>query len=193
MAAGLAGGSSDAAATLRALNRYWKLNLSFKQLENIAAALGSDVPFCIQGGSAVALGRGEILEPLKDAPETFVVLAKPKNLEVSTAWVYRNYNPGRVIRRPVIWRLAELLKKGGREIIPYMGNVLETVTIPANPIIASIKATMQSAGAYYTMMSGSGPTVFALVDNQETAEKVLASLEEFELETAITKTVGRIN
>lgn len=192
MAAGLAGGSSDAAATLRALNRYWKLNLSFAQLEKLAAALGSDVPFCVQGGAAVALGRGEILEPLKDMPETIVVLAKPKGLEVSTAWVYKNYDRRRVIRRPIIWRLAEFLPKGGKEIVPCMGNVLETVTIPAHPIIASLKAAMLKAGAYYTMMSGSGPTVFALVSDRETAEKVVASLTDFDVETAITTTTGRI-
>lgn len=192
MAAGLAGGSSDAAATLRLLNRYWKLNLSFAQLEKLAAALGSDVPFCIQGGAAVALGRGEILEPLKDMPETLVVLAKPKDLEVSTAWVYKNFDRRRVIRRPVIWRLAEFLPKGGKETIPCMGNVLETVTIPAHPVIASLKAAMLSAGAYYTMMSGSGPTVFALVPDKETAEKVVATLNDFDVETTITTTTGRI-
>ena len=192
MAAGLAGGSSDAAAVLRGLNRYWQLGLTFQQLEVLGAQLGSDIPFCIQGGSALAKGRGEILEPLPDMAETTVVLAKPKQLEISTAWVYKNYQPGRVIHHPTIWRLAELLPQGGNGLRPYMGNVLETVTIPAHPIIASIKAAMIGAGAYYTLMSGSGPTVFALVHSAEDAQKVVEALQEYNVETAITKTIGRI-
>lgn len=191
MAAGLAGGSSDAAAVLRGLNKYWKLNLGDDTLETLAAELGSDVPFCICGGSAIAKGRGEIIVPLSDMPETIVVLAKLRNLDVSTAWVYKNYNPGRVVNNPSIEQIAEELPKGGKAITHYMGNVLETVTIPANPQIASIKATMLSAGAYYSMMSGSGPTVFAFAENQEIAEKIVDALKNFDVETAITTTVRR--
>ena len=191
MAAGLAGGSSDAAAVLRGLNKYWNLNLGDDTLETLAAELGSDVPFCICGGSAIAKGRGEIIVPLADMPETIVVLAKLRNLDVSTAWVYKNYNPGRVVNNPSIEQIAEELSKGGKAIAPYMGNVLETVTIPANPQIASIKAAMLSAGAYYSMMSGSGPTVFAFAENQEIAEKIVDALKNFDVETAITTTVRR--
>lgn len=191
MAAGLAGGSSDAAAVLRGLNKYWNLNLGDDTLETLAAELGSDVPFCICGGSAIAKGRGEIIVPLSDMPETIVVLAKLRNLDVSTAWVYKNYNPGRVVNNPSIEQIAEELPKGGKAITHYMGNVLETVTIPANPQIASIKATMLSAGAYYSMMSGSGPTVFAFAENQEIAEKIVDALKNFDVETAITTTVRR--
>ena len=191
MAAGLAGGSSDAAAVLRGLNKYWNLNLGDDTLETLAAELGSDVPFCICGGSAIAKGRGEIIVPLLDMPETIVVLAKLRNLDVSTAWVYKNYNPGRVVNNPSIEQIAEELSKGGKAIAPYMGNVLETVTIPANPKIASIKAAMLSAGAYYSMMSGSGPTVFAFAENQEIAEKIVDALKNFDVETAITTTVRR--
>ena len=191
MAAGLAGGSSDAAAVLRGLNKYWNLNLGDDTLETLAAELGSDVPFCICGGSAIAKGRGEIIIPLSDMPETIVVLAKLRNLDVSTAWVYKNYNPGRVVNNPSIEQIAEELSKGGKAIAPYMGNVLETVTIPANPQIASIKAAMLGAGAYYSMMSGSGPTVFAFAENQEIAEKIVDALKNFDVETAITTTVRR--
>lgn len=191
MAAGLAGGSSDGAATLRALNRLWKLRLTAAELEKIAAELGSDVPFCICGGTAIAKGRGEIIEPLPDMPETYVVLAKPRNIEVSTAWVYKNYNRGRVVAAPCIWNIAGNLPRGGHAITPYMGNVLETVTIPAHPVIASIKAAMLGAGAYYAMMSGSGPTVFALAEDKETAKKITAAMKQFDVETAITTTVER--
>ncbi len=191
MAAGLAGGSSDAAAVLRGLNKFWNLNLYDDRLEALAAELGSDVPFCIQGGSAIAKGRGEIILPLPDMPECCVVLAKPKNLDVSTAWVYKNYNPRRVLNTPDIWQIAEKIICGGKAIAPYMGNALETVTIPAHPKIAFIKAAMLNAGAYYAMMSGSGPTVFAFADNEEVAEKIVEALKDFDVETAITTTVGR--
>ncbi len=191
MAAGLAGGSSDAAAVLRGLNRYWGLGLTNEELRQEAAKLGSDIPFCIEGGTALALGRGEIIEPLEDLPETIVVLAKPRGIEVSTAWVYKNYNEGRVIRVPKIRRMAEHIAEGAPALVPYMANVLETVTIPEYPVLASLKAAMVGAGAYYAMMSGSGPTVFAFVDSQDTARQVLAALADFDVETALTTTLGR--
>ena len=192
LAAGLAGGRADAAAVLRGLNKYWQLHLENHELERLAALLGSDIPFCIEGGTMLATGRGEILTKLADLPKTFVVLAKPRALEVSTAWVYQHYNKGRVVHAPCIWQLQDRLAEGAPALVPYMGNVLETVTIPAHPVIASIKAAMLSAGAYYALMSGSGPTVFALAHNQESAEKIVAALSDFDVETAITTTVGRI-
>lgn len=191
LAAGLAGGSSDAAAVLRGLNRYWKLGLTNEELRLEAAKLGSDIPFCIEGGTAMASGRGEIITPLEDFPETIVILAKPKGIEVSTAWVYKNYNEGRVLRVPKIYRMAESVSEGPQAICQYFGNVLETVTIPEYPVLASIKAAMVSAGAYYAMMSGSGPTVFAFADSQEIAQRVLEALADFDVETAITTTLGR--
>ena len=192
LAAGLAGGSADAAAVLRGLNKYWQLHLENHELEGLAALLGSDIPFCIEGGTMLATGRGEVLTKLADLPEAIVVLAKPRNLEVSTAWVYQHYNRGRVVQAPCIWQLQDRLAEGAPALVPYMGNVLETVTIPAHPVIASIKAAMLGAGAYFALMSGSGPTVFALAHNQETATRILAALADFDVETAITSTVGRI-
>lgn len=192
LAAGLAGGSSDAAAVLRGLNKYWRLNLNADELKRLAAQLGSDITFCIEGGTALATGRGEILTQLDELPPAVVVLAKPKGLEVSTAWVYQHYNKGRVVHAPCIWQLQARLQNGARALVPYMGNVLETVTIPAHPVIASIKAAMLGAGAYYALMSGSGPTVFALAPDQETAANITAALADFSVETAITTTVGRI-
>lgn len=191
MAAGLAGGSSDAAAVLRGLNKYWQLNLTNAELCAIGAEMGSDIPFCIEGGTALATGRGEIITPLEEMPEAMVVLAKPRDLEVSTPWVYKNYDEGRVIRLPKIYRMCEHIKDGAHAIWPFFGNVLETVTIPRYPVIASIKAAMVSAGAYYAMMSGSGPTTFAFVDSKEVAEKVVADLADFDVEIAVTTTVGR--
>ena len=192
LAAGLAGGSADAAAVLRGLNKYWQLHLENHELESLAALLGSDIPFCIEGGTMLATGRGEVLTKLADLPETIVVLAKPRHLEVSTAWVYQHYDKGRVVQAPCIWQLEDRLAAGAPALVPYMGNVLETVTIPAHPVIAQIKAAMLGAGAYFALMSGSGPTVFALAHNQETATRILAALADFDVETAITSTVGRI-
>ena len=193
LAAGLAGGSADAAAVLRGLNKYWQLHLAKHELEQIAAKLGSDIPFCIEGGTMLATGRGEVLTKLEDMPETWLVLAKPRGLEVSTAWVYKNFNHGRVVHAPCIWQLEAYLREGGKAIVPYMGNVLETVTIPAHPVIASIKAAMLGAGAYYSLMSGSGPTVFGLTADKETAKRVQQALTDFDVETAITTTIGRRN
>lgn len=191
MAAGLAGGSSDAAAVLRGLNKYWKLNLYGDKLESIGAELGSDIPFCIHGGSAIAKGRGEIILPLPDMPESFVVLAKPRDLDISTAWVYKNYDPGRVVNNPCIWQIAENLPQGARAMAPFMGNALETVTIPAHPQIALLKMAMLNAGAHFAMMSGSGPTVFAFADSEDIAQKIVDALQDFNVETAITTTVRR--
>ena len=191
MAAGLAGGSSDAAAVLRGLNKYWNLKLLDDKLESLAAELGSDVPFCIHGGSAIAKGRGEVILPLPDMPTAYVVVAKPKNLAISTAWVYKNFTPERVVHHPKIWQLAEHVPQGAHQMLPYMGNVLETVTIPAHPVIAFIKVAMLNAGAYYSMMSGSGPTVFALADTLELAQQIAEAVQKFDVEVAITTTVGR--
>ncbi len=191
LAAGLAGGSSDAAATLRGLNRYWRLGLDGAELSRLAAELGSDVPFCLCGGTALAKGRGEIIVPLADLPPALVVLAKPRQLAVSTAWAYRNFDSRRIVRMPLIRNLAANIGAGARACVPYMGNVLETVTIPAHPQIAAIKAAMLAAGAYYALMSGSGPTVFALAENEQIAARIIAALADFDLETAVTVTAER--
>lgn len=191
MSAGLAGGSTDAAAVLRGLNKFWGLDLSTKDLLRIAAELGSDIPFCIEGGTALATGRGEVITPLPDLPEAIVILAKPKGLEVSTPWVYNNYKEERVLCIPKIYRMCEHIKDGAHAIWPFFGNVLETVTIPRYPVIASMKAAMVSAGAYYAMMSGSGPTAFAFADSEEIAKKAVEALADFDVETAVTTTVGR--
>ncbi len=191
LSAGLAGGSADAAAVLRGLNRLWNLGLEKETLKKLAARLGSDVPFCLEGGTALATGRGEIIDHLGDLPTTHVVLAKPKGLSVSTGWAYKNYQSGRVINHPKIWAIVDKLRLGAPALTRYMGNELETVTIPAYPIIAQIKAAMLGAGAYFAMMSGSGPTVFALAHSQEQAEAVAAAVADYKVDIAVTTTVGR--
>lgn len=191
LSAGLAGGSSDAAAVLRGLNSFWDLGLSYGKLEELAAFLGSDVPFCVRGGTALAEGRGEVLTALEDIPETIVVLAKPLNLEVSTAWVYKNYKNSASVERPCIKKLKAAVPEGLPALVSYMGNALESVTIPAYPIISDIKTAMLKAGADYALMSGSGPTVFALVKEEGKAKDILKALSAFSVQTAVTTTIGR--
>lgn len=191
LAAGLAGGSSDAAAVLRGLNRLWRLNMNAAELEKLAAELGSDIPFCITGGTALSEGRGEILTELPEAPELLLVLAKPK-LEVATGWVYSNFRQQQAGQRPDIDGIIKALEQGAAEaLLASCGNVLESVTIPAHPVIAGIKQGMLAAGAKYALMSGSGPTVFAVVEKMEIAERILTALTELDLETAVTTTVQK--
>lgn len=191
MAAGLAGGSSDAAAVLRGLNRLWQLNLNAAQLEALAAEIGSDVPFCITGGTQLSEGRGEILTPLPEPEDAVIVLAKPK-IAVSTAWVYREFDALAEAQHPDVKALAAALKKGGAKLpLPGMGNALEGVTCAEYPIVTEIKQKMLSAGADYALMSGSGPTVFAVAKDKTAAQKILKALQGLLLETAAAHTVKR--
>lgn len=210
LAAGLAGGSSDAAAVLRGLNKFWKLNLSMEELETLAAELGSDVPFCIRGGTSRATGRGEKLEALKDFPTSYIVLAKPK-FEISTAWVYQNYKQSESSNYSKIDALSKAIENQELEIkealkvknkngkssrlspfICHMDNALESVTIAKHPLISSIKEDMLELGADFSLMSGSGPTVFGLVESKEIGAKIIDALEKkYNVEVAICETVKR--
>lgn len=192
MAAGLAGGSTDAAAVLKGLNVLWKLALSPDELETLAARLGSDVPFCLWGGTTLATGRGEILEPLPDFAGYGVVLANPP-LAVSTAWVYGNFQRLVRPRPPDIPTMRKAIEQ--RDFLAVTGqlfNELESVTIPAHPQIAVIKEKMAGAGAAGVLMSGSGPTVFALTADLAAARQ-LADRVSFEPGVAlmIAETVAR--
>ncbi len=147
LAAGLAGGSSDAAAVLAGLNRLWGLGLKAAELETLAATIGSDVPFCLRGGTVLATGRGEVLTPLPALPRVWMVLAKPA-VEVSTAWAYQNYRPHVVAARPDIRGMTACLENRDLAGVAHrLGNVLESVTIPAHPEIAHLKAAYDPAGS----------------------------------------------
>lgn len=191
MAAGLAGGSSDAAAVLRGLNRLWQFGLNAAQLEELAAEIGSDVPFCICGGTALAEGRGEILTALPEPQEAVIVLAKPQQA-VSTAWVYKEFDSLKEPQHPDIATLKAALLKGNAVLpLPGMGNALEDVTCARYPEINKIKKEMLAAGAQYALMSGSGPTVFAVAGSTQEAQKIIEALQAWKLETAIATTVKR--
>lgn len=187
VAAGLAGGSSDCAATLRGLNRLWNLNLSTEQLLEHGAALGSDVPFCITGGTALATGRGEKLTPISAPPACWVVIAKPP-IHVSTQDVYRRLRADEIEHHPSIPTMIEAIEAQNYEgVCAAMGNVLELVTLPMVPDVSHIKEVMLSLGADAAMMSGSGPTVFALADKEAKAQRISNGLRGFCKEVYIVR------
>ena len=191
VAAGLAGGSSDAAGVLRGLNSLWQLGLTPDELSNLGAVLGSDVPFCLYGGTMLATGRGEILAPVAAMPECYVVLAKPA-VSVSTAWVYRNYRPVPAALRPDTGKMLHFLQQADlAEISARLGNVLESVTIARHPEIGRLKAWMVESGAMASLMSGSGPTVFGIARDQEQADFIAVKLKKLSnAQIMVAKTVG---
>ncbi|BBB90308.1 MAG TPA: 4-(cytidine 5'-diphospho)-2-C-methyl-D-erythritol kinase [Methylomusa anaerophila] len=195
MAAGLAGGSADAAAVLRGLNSLWGLGLSLAELSHFGARLGSDVPFCLYGGTMLATGRGERLTPLPAMPESFVVLAKPP-VAVSTAWAYGQYRAESIPARPDINAMrARLAAKDLKGIAALVGNVLESVTIPSYPEIAVLKEYMLQYGALTALMSGSGPTVFALAADAGQAEYIVDKMrnnKEVKAEFFMAKTLAKV-
>ncbi len=171
IAAGLGGGSSDAAAVLVGVNRLFGLGLSRQDLMDRGVKLGADVPYCVMRGSALAEGIGERLTPLPQMPPCYVLLAKP-TVHVSTKFVYGSLKLTEETVHPDIDGQIEALRRGDlKGIVQKMGNVLESVTIPAYPIIDHIKNEMLEAGALGAMMSGSGPTVFGIFEEKERAEK----------------------
>jgi 4-diphosphocytidyl-2-C-methyl-D-erythritol kinase len=177
VAAGLAGGSSDAAAVLRGLNELWKLNLSDKGLAEAGLSLGADVPFCLKGGTALAQGIGEQLTPLPSPPKLWVLLFKP-NVGVSTAEVYKNYDGSLVRKRPDTNRLVWAIESGNLpELAGAMANVLESVTFSRLPMLLRLKQKALELGAMSAMMSGSGPTVFALTPEYRKAVAIFNGLK----------------
>ena len=177
VAAGMAGGSSDAAAVLYGLNRMYGLGLSQEQLMERGVKIGADVPYCIMRGTALAEGIGEKLSKLPPMVKCPVLIAKPQ-ISVSTKFVYENLKLGSDMVHPDIDRLvADIREKDLYKIAADMGNVLETVTIPAYPVIADIKDHMMEHGAVNAMMSGSGPTVFGLFDKEATAVEAYEAMK----------------
>ena len=178
VAAGLAGGSSDAAATLRGLNKLWQLGLTLDELAELGAEIGSDVSFCVYGGTALAKGRGEIITPLPAPPTCWVVLAKPF-IGVSTADVYRRLSLNG-IKHPNPCEMIEAIEQGDfAAVCANVKNVLEDVTFKLHPEVALIKEQMKRFGADAVLMSGSGPTVFGLVQHDSRMQRVYNGLRGF--------------
>lgn len=173
VAAGMAGGSSDAAAVLFGVNKMFSLGLSLEELMKRGVRLGADVPYCLMRGTALSEGIGEILTPLDPAPQCQVLIAKPA-VSVSTKFVYENLHVNRLPKtaHPDIDCLMRAIENRDlRALAENMGNILETVTIPAHPVIQDIKDKMMAMGAVGAMMSGSGPTVFGLFMSPAKAEE----------------------
>lgn len=178
MAAGMAGGSTDAAAALTGMNRLFELGISQEELCGLGVKIGADVPYCIMGGTVLAEGIGEILTPLPPAPDCFLVIAKP-GIDVSTKYVYENLHADKLTCHPDIDGMVRAVSNQDRRgIAAAMGNVLETVTVREYPVIDEIKKFMKENGAVNSLMSGSGPTVFAIMENAEKAERLKQSLAE---------------
>ena len=192
IAAGLAGGSSDAAATLRGLNEMWNLNLTMDELAEHGAKIGSDVSFCIYGGTALATGRGEKIKELPAPPTCWVVLAKPK-IGVSTADVYGGLKL-EGIKHPDTKQMIDAIETQDYELVcKSLGNVLETVTFKLHPEVITIKEQMQRFGADAVLMSGSGPTVFGLVDSETRAARIYNGLRGFCEEVYTVRMLGERN
>ena len=176
VAAGMAGGSSDAAAVMVGVNRLFHLNLSQKELMERGVKIGADVPYCILRGTALAEGIGEKLTHLPPAPAGYVLIAKP-GIHVSTKFVYTNLKANELESHPDIDGQIQAIRSGDlKKVAELCGNVLETVTIQAYPVIEEIKDVMKKGGALNACMSGSGPTVFGLFDDREKAKAVYENL-----------------
>jgi len=171
VAAGMAGGSSNAAAVLVGMNRLFNLGLKQKELMERGVKLGADVPYCVMRGTVLAEGIGEILSPLPPLPKCYVLIAKP-NISVSTKMVYEKLDSHEIETHPDIDGILEGLEAQDiRKVAASMGNVLEKVTIEEYPVIEEIKTAMKEAGALNAMMSGSGPTVFGIFEDRKTARE----------------------
>lgn len=171
IAAGMAGGSTDAAAVFHGLNELFHIGMSLEDMKKLGVKIGADVPYCIMGGTALSEGIGEILTPVPAPPDAYLLIAKP-DINVSTRFVYENLHADTLKQHPDIDGMVEALKAGSlKGITGRMGNVLETVTVKEYPVIRQVKEEMLKTGAENSLMSGSGPTVFGIYKEKETAER----------------------
>jgi 4-diphosphocytidyl-2-C-methyl-D-erythritol kinase len=208
VAAGLAGGSTNAAAVLVGIDLLWNLGLTQTEIEELGATLGSDIPFCVAGGTAIATGKGEQLAPLPSLDHIYIVLAKYRSLEVSTPWAYKTYRQefgNTYIRdtkdlaaRAAAVHSGEMVKailhKDATEIAQKLHNDLERVVLSAHPQVMQLRELFATQpGVLGTMMSGSGPSVFAIVESKEQAQVIKQSVREAipdeDLELFVTHTI----
>ena len=175
LGAGLGGGSSNAAATLRGLNQLFQVGASQKELAALGATLGSDVPFFLYGGTAIGTGRGEQIEPLPDLPPCWILLINPR-IHVSSAWAYKNINL-KLTNFPTKNNVFSQQHNAVTDALRTLENMLEEPVISHYPIIASIKNRLLEEGAEWASMSGSGSTVFGVFKEKELAEQALRQIE----------------
>ena len=179
IAAGLAGGSADAAAVIRGINRLYGLDLSRTQLMKIGAEFGSDIPFCIMGGTCLATGRGEVVNRFPaTCPFAYMVLVKPA-FGISTPWSYKRFDEAAVTRRPDLKAMEEaMVSQDLKAVGDQMVNLLEPAALEKYPVLVKIKEDLKSHGAAGVMMSGSGPTVFSLFETKQQAVEALTYFRE---------------
>jgi 4-diphosphocytidyl-2-C-methyl-D-erythritol kinase len=208
VAAGLAGGSTNAAAVLVGIDLLWDLGLTQSELEELGANLGSDVPFCIAGGTAIATGRGEKLSPLQSLDNLHIVLAKYRSLEVSTPWAYKTYRQqfginymqdtdsfaARASAFHSEAMVKAILHRNTEEIAQKIHNDLEKVVLPAYPQVLQLRELFANQKEVLgTMMSGSGPSVFAIVESQNQGEivkqRIREAIPDQDLELFVTRTI----
>lgn len=188
VAAGLGGGSSDAAATLRGLNRLWQLNLPMTELEQLGDAIGTDVPYCVQGKTSRVTGRGEIVTTLPPVPQCWVVVAKPK-VSVSTSKIFKLVSVEDLYHPNISAIETAILEQNYFEMVTHLGNSLEPVTAKRYPQVHLLKEKFMQFGADGAVMSGSGPTVFGLCHKYSRAKRVYNGLKGFCDHVSIVRTL----
>ncbi len=177
VAAGMAGGSTDAAATFKGINRLFDLDCTLEELMKLGVQIGADVPYCVMGGTALAEGIGEKLTSLNPAPDCYLLVAKP-DIQVSTKYVYEHLDAEGIKKHPDIDGMVEAIwEESLQGILDRMGNVLESVTVEKYPIIQKIKDRMRELGALNSLMSGSGPTVFGIFISERQAREAYVQME----------------
>ncbi|MFZ5968817.1 MAG: 4-(cytidine 5'-diphospho)-2-C-methyl-D-erythritol kinase [Bacillota bacterium] len=192
VAAGLAGGSTDAAAVLTGLNQLWNIGASKQELMNVGLKLGADVPFCILGGAALAEGIGEKLTAIDGLENVWIVLSKP-NLGVSTAEVYKNLELEKIEKHPDTEAIMEAMKNNQlQKVASNLCNVLESVTENLCPIVKDIKRRMLEYQALGSLMSGSGPTVFGIYKDYQKAKNAYDNLSKVYKQTFVVKTYSEV-
>lgn len=189
VAAGMAGGSSDAAAAMLGLNELYGMGYTVCELQQLGVRLGADIPYCLTGGTMLSEGIGEILTPLPPPPPCYLVVAKP-DIDVSTGFVYGNLHADSLTYHPDIDGMVRALhERNLKGITDRLGNVLETVTTREYPVINTLKELLINQGAENALMSGSGPTVFGIFTKQDTAGQAARAVEERQLAKQVFVTV----
>jgi 4-diphosphocytidyl-2-C-methyl-D-erythritol kinase len=199
MGAGLAGGSANAAAVLVGINRLWDLGLTQPQLCEFAAQLGSDIPFCVVGGTALATSRGDILSPLPDLTNLVLVICKPRQIAISTAWAYQTFRAQGLLAKSLIKdqnlssQMVTAIASGGESAPTKIGrllyNDLERVVLPEYPAIADLKNKLLNQECIGAMMSGSGSTVFVIAPDLDRAHQIAEAIKADDLDVWVVKSL----
>ena len=193
IAAGMAGGSTDAAAVFRGMNQLFSLGMGTEEMKKLAVKIGADVPYCIEGGTQLSEGIGEILTPIKGIPNFFLLIAKPQ-ISVSTKYVYENLHLEELSKHPDVDGMTEAIKNSDLNgIVNRMENVLESVTVKQYPVIGQIREFIKHHGAENALMSGSGPTVFGIYTDKQNAEEAAELLKQENLAKQIFVTTIKVN